>query len=107
MIIFIQKSLIQYIRGEGIELFDKPKIPEQEENNHTIPNRNTKLNDKNENTSSKRNFETDKEWLEYCEWLNKLCTNAVDHFLRGIQIGIIRFYYFSFITVIHLISIYD
>jgi hypothetical protein len=85
--------LIQYIRGEGIELFEKPKIPEQEENFHTLPNRTSKINEKNENVkndnhSSKRNYETDKEWLEYCEWLNKHCLNAVDHFLRGIQIGI-------------------
>ncbi len=88
--------MIQYIRGEGIELFEKPKIPENEENHHhSFPNKTVKLNEKNENVknesttlSSKRNYETDKEWLEYCEWLNKLCTYAVDHFLRGIQIGI-------------------
>ena len=38
--------------------------------------------------SSKRDFSTDKEWLDYCEWLNKLSKEAVDHFLRGIHIGV-------------------
>lgn len=35
-----------------------------------------------------RNFETDKEWLEYCDWLNRLSKEAIDHFLRGVQIGV-------------------
>jgi hypothetical protein len=39
--------------------------------------------------TNRRNFNTDKEWLEYCEWLNKLCHSAMKHFLRGIQIGIL------------------
>lgn len=38
--------------------------------------------------SHRRSLSTDKEWLEYNEWLNKLCHTALKHFLRGIQIGI-------------------
>jgi len=37
---------------------------------------------------SHRSLSSDKEWLEYNEWLNKLCHTAMKHFLRGIQIGI-------------------
>ena len=36
----------------------------------------------------KRDFATDKEWQAYCDWLMKLSKEAIDHFLRGIQIGV-------------------
>ena len=94
--------MIQYIRDEGIELFEKPKIPEIEENVHpnslkTLkkPIENIEQNNdsnqvtvKSDLTQSKRDFASDKEWLAYCDWLNKLSKEAVDHFLRGIQIGV-------------------
>ena len=36
----------------------------------------------------KRDFKTDKEWLDYCDWLDRLSKEAMDHFVRGVQIGV-------------------
>jgi len=72
------KAMIQFIRNEGIELFESPKSPELDEAN----------NQKQSESLAKRDFQTDKEWIGYCDWLAKLCKEAVNHFLRGIQIGI-------------------
>ena len=83
------ESLVQYIRGEGVELFEKPKPPEIEE--AEAPKRVRLSDDGSSNQQSEpatRDFETDKEWLNYCEWINKLSKEAIDHFLRGIQIGV-------------------
>ena len=65
-------------------MFDKPKIPDLIDTSHV------KLNvNRTQPETSRRNFATDKEWLDYCEWLNKLCHRAMKHFLRGVQIGIL------------------
>ena len=84
---------MHFIRQEGINLFEKPEIPEiidpsqkmnPKKNNEqaTSISRLSKLND------VKRDFKTDSEWLEYTEWLDKLSKEAMDHFIRGVQIGI-------------------
>jgi hypothetical protein len=80
---FFFKCLIQLLRQEGVELFEKPKIPEPKSTNQT---NNRNLNHELE-LLSKRNFETDKEWLEYCEWLAMLSRKSIENFLRGITIG--------------------
>ena len=71
---------MQFIRGENIELYDKPKIPQ-------LPT------DLIESTITKfqkfRNFETDVEWHEYCEWLQSLCEEIIKDFLRGVKIGVL------------------
>lgn len=36
----------------------------------------------------KRDFKTDKEWLDYCDWLDTLSKEAMDHFIRGVEIGV-------------------
>jgi hypothetical protein len=36
-----------------------------------------------------RNFETDPEWLEYCQWLQSICEEIVKNFLRGVKIGVL------------------
>ena len=69
--------MIQFIRNEGIELFESPQTPELDEVS----------NQKSENLT-KRNFQTEKEWIGYCDWLSNLCIETVNHFVRGIQIGI-------------------
>jgi hypothetical protein len=70
-------------------LYDKPAAPELPETAKI------KISDQSDSTvlDTKlglqiRDFETDKEWKEYCDWLSKLCKEAVDHFLKGIQIGL-------------------
>jgi hypothetical protein len=68
------KSIVQYLRGEGLELFESPKIPE--------------VNESTASTHAERNYETDKEWLEYCEWIKKFSKESIDHFLKGIEIGV-------------------
>ncbi|RNA35698.1 cilia- and flagella-associated 46-like, partial [Brachionus plicatilis] len=85
-------SLIQYLRGEGIELFEKPRPPVADD---STTHKFAKLADQSESemdsTKSnikKRDFANDQEWKEYCEWLNRLCKEAVDNFLQGIKIGI-------------------
>lgn len=86
--------MVQYIRGEGIELFDKPKIPDMTEQNQLVSGKKVKIADENSEEQGLgiqnpgRDFENDKEWKEYCDWLNKLCKEAVNHFLKGIQIGV-------------------
>lgn len=90
----IFKSLVHFIRQEGINLFDKPETPE-------ITDPSQKMNPKKNNEQSsvalsrlskhdqvKRDFKTDTEWLEYTEWLENLSKEAMDHFIRGVQIGI-------------------
>lgn len=39
-------------------------------------------------TTSTRDFNTDPDWLAYCEWLQRLSKQSIEHFLRGIQIGV-------------------
>lgn len=72
---------MQYIRGEGVELFEKPQPPNPEESTHAHHHNSA-------HQQNHRDFNTDPEWLAYCEWLNGLSKQAVDHFLRGIQIGV-------------------
>jgi hypothetical protein len=76
--------MVQFLRGEGIELFEKPKVPDNTENIHAK----THNKKPGEPELNKRNFATDKEWLDYCEWTNKLSQEAIQHFTRGVQIGI-------------------
>jgi hypothetical protein len=66
-----------------VELFENPKKPEPNSLNQT---NNLNLNHELE-LLSKRNFETDKEWLEYCDWLVKISSKSIEEFLRGISIG--------------------
>ena len=74
---------MQFIRSEGVELFDKPKPPEMNEVTGKRPADILK-----QEAVPKRNFSTDKEWLDYCEWLSRLSIEAVHHFSRGVQIGV-------------------
>lgn len=73
--------MIQYIRGESIELFDKPKPPKPPVNSNETSTFNIKF-------QKQRDFETDTEWHEYCEWSQALCEETIKHFLRGIKIGV-------------------
>lgn len=83
------EALVQYIRQEGIELFEKPPMPELVDN--LKPNA-IKLGNKENTTEAKSGQalspEIEKEWNEYCEWLQRLSQECVGHFLRGIQIGV-------------------
>lgn len=38
--------------------------------------------------ASARDFDSDPEWLAYCDWLQRLSKQSIEHFLRGIQIGV-------------------
>ncbi|CAF0832143.1 unnamed protein product [Brachionus calyciflorus] len=85
------EALVQYIRGEGIELNDKPKIPENTENSSNKVKRSDQSDTQIEDTKlsvTLRDYENDKEWKEYCDWLASLCKESIDHFLKGIRIGV-------------------
>lgn len=84
--------MVQYIRGEGVELFERPKPPAEMLNNE-MKNKlrdasKTKIESGGEQKSTYRDFETDTEWTAYCDWLQRLSKQSVEHFLRGIQIGV-------------------
>ena len=72
---------MQFIRGENIELYDKPKTPQLPSDMHDIM---TSIN----KFQKLRNFETDTEWLEYTQWLQAVCEEIIKDFLRGVKIGV-------------------
>lgn len=88
------KALVQYIRGEGLELFEKPKPPQNESSLHRMRKRpddaesGAGAGNKQDHQATTRNYDTDPEWLAYCEWVQALNKQAIDQFLRGIQIGV-------------------
>lgn len=76
-----------------MELFETPKEPRTNDVPHISRanvhrNKNLELENKHTESTVERNLENDKEWLEYCDWLNRLSKESIDHFLKGIQIGI-------------------
>ena len=77
--------MIQLIRCEGIELFEKPPEPIQED-----PHLNHLENEANSSKEpiQKRNLATDPEWQLYCEWLTSLSQEALAHFVKGVEIGV-------------------
>jgi hypothetical protein len=82
--LFFLKALIQYIRGENIDLFEKPHPPQAAVS--PLDSHNALTTEKN---FIQRNFETDVEWHEYCKWLQGLCDEAVKDFLKGIKYGVL------------------
>lgn len=97
--------MVQYIRGEGVELFERPKPPSDQLDNNESRNRSqvrvvrdnaskSTKDDEDDKSShqsqhrSQRDFAADPEWTGYCEWLQNLSKQAVEHFLRGIHIGV-------------------
>ena len=73
---------MQFIRGENIELYDKPKIPQLPADPQELSSTMTKF-------QKFRNFETDTEWLEYCQWLQAISEEIVKDYLRGVKIGVV------------------
>ena len=74
--------MIQFIRGENVELLVRPTPPQPSQETHSQ----SQIQQKATQTQQ-RNFDTDVEWNEYCEWLKALCDEAVADFIRGIKIG--------------------
>ena len=73
---------MQFIRGENVEIYDKPKPPQSASDSTdliTSVNKFQKI----------RNFETDAEWIEYCQWLQALYDEIIKNFLRGVKIGVL------------------
>jgi len=90
------EALVQFLRNEGIELFDKPDTPELDKANHQTTTKKTndtklrlsiKQND-HHSLFPRRDFRTDREWLDYTEWLDSLSREVMDHFMRGVEIGV-------------------
>lgn len=81
------KSLAQYIRGEGLELLDRPRPPKEHVQESSMHRSQSKQDEASKQKQS-RNYDTDTEWLAYCDWLQGLSKQAIDQFLRGIQIGV-------------------
>lgn len=97
------ESMIVFIRNEGINLYERPAQPDMSADLKMIMkskahiNRNDDSSDKstlNVSRQSKmaaefrRDFKTDGEWLEYVQWLEKLSKETMEHFLRGVEIGV-------------------
>lgn len=84
--------MVQYIRSEGVELFERPKPPTNSLAVDTAISKHANLDktkkETNKNRNEGRNFDTDPEWQSYCQWLNALSKQVVENFLRGIQIGV-------------------
>ena len=82
------ESLVQYLRGEGVELFEKPKTPTTtHHDDHHHHHHVHQPKEGEQQVQHSRDFNTDAEWLAYTTWIANLCQEAVKQFLRGIQIG--------------------
>lgn len=84
--------MVQYIRGEGIELYQKPNPPVSHDSSvykiAKLVDQSESEIDQTKSNTNKRDFENDQEWNKYTNWLNNLSKEAVKNFLQGIKIGI-------------------
>jgi hypothetical protein len=88
------EALVHFIRQESVELFERPPLPDLTEHKQQM----VRFGDKAaaaaaaaaqaSNSPAQLSPENELEWKEYCDWLSKLSKEAIDHILRGIQIGV-------------------
>jgi hypothetical protein len=81
------EALVHYIRQEGVELLEKPPVPDLTDHKLQV----VKFGDRQAppDGALKSQMSAEVEWKEYCDWLNRLSKEAIDHFLRGVQIGVL------------------
>jgi hypothetical protein len=88
------EAIVQFVRQENVELFEKPPLPDLNDklnnNNRAIVkfSSDTGNDESNQIEKPQISAENQQEWQEYCDWLLKLSKEAIDHFLRGIIIGV-------------------
>jgi hypothetical protein len=84
------KSLIQYLRGEGVELFETPEMPIIVDTSlhSTMHKGDIERENKKNSQRQEQEEKKEKDWSEYTQWLNRLSKEAIQHFLRAIQIGV-------------------